>query len=354
MGREPVVPDWPPLTLAEVRPLLATYGLDALRLTWRSPRPFSAAALVECAERSVFVKRHGAAVRNAQALAEEHALADHLRYKGIPVPEVLADAEGHRTRSDGPWTWEVHAVGAGDDLYRKVLSWEPFRSPAHAHAVGAALARLSTAVADYDAPARPPRLLTTSWGAVAQPDLLAGLTQHVEDRPLLRAALARRDWQTDVARHLVPLHADLVPHLPRLPAGWTHGDGHPSNFLWRGDDVVTVLDLGLADRTTPLLDLATAVERSCVSWLDAEPAGRPDDAEALIAGWSSVTAVDRSALAALLPLAHVEFALSELAYFTGVTGSAENAALAYDGYLLGHARWFRSPAGAELLARVRG
>ena len=47
-------------------------------------------------------------------------------------------------------------------------------------------------------------------------------------------------------------------------------------------------------------------------------------------------------------MAHVEFALSELEYFAGVTGSAANAELAYDGYLIGHARWFAGPGGVVL------
>ena len=58
------------------------------------------------------------------------------------------------------------------------------------------------------------------------------------------------------------------------------------------------------------------------------------------------------ALAALLPLVHAEFALAELAYFHGITRSANNAALAYDAYYLGHAAWFNSVAGQQLLARI--
>ena len=77
--------------------------------------------------------------------------------------------------------------------------------------------------------------------------------------------------------------------------------------------------------------------------------------DALLAGWSSVrplTAADTAALADLLPLVHIEFALSEMAYFHGVTRSAENVALAYDGYLLGHASWFDSDRGRRLRARI--
>ena len=356
MGRELVAPDWPPLRLPEVAEVLAGYGLEAQQVRWSSPRPLSAAALVQTDQGTVFVKRHAAAVRTPADLAHEHAFADHLAQQGIPVPAVLADTAGRRAVASQDWTWEVHAQGRGDDVYRDVLSWEPLRSTAHAVATGAMLARIALAAADFAAPGRPTELLVSRLSAVMAPDLVEALTAQVAQQPRLQAALAGRDWQADVTRDLVPWHRLLLPHLASLPSAWTHGDGHASNLLWRGDEVTDVLDLGLSDRTTPLLDLATAIERHCVSWLDPSPAALPDQVDGLLAGWHGVRPFgdgEQDALAALLPLVHVGFALSELAYFHGVTRSADNAELAYDGYLLGHARWFGSPPGTALLDRVR-
>ena len=351
MGRELVAPDWPALTLPEVADLLRPYGLSARRLAWLSPRPLSAAAVVQTDRRAVFVKRHSSVVRTVNGLAEEHAFADHLRERGIPVPAVLTDQHGLRAIAIGPWTYEVHEQGRGADTYRDVPSWEPFLSCADSFATGAMLARIALAAAGFDAPTRRPQLLVASAGAILAPDLLPALEQHVRARPLLQAALRGRDWRADVERLLVPLHARLVPHLEGLATGWTHGDGHASNFMWRGSQVSDVLDLGLSDRTTPLFDLASAIERHCIGWLDPMPMVRFDFLAALLAGWSSVRPInarDAAALAALVPLVHVEFALSELAYFDRVTGSAQHAQLAYDGYLLGHARWFASEPGTEL------
>ncbi|MGC4012683.1 MAG: hypothetical protein QM805_29165 [Pseudomonas sp.] len=67
MGLDPVEPDWPALTAAEVRALLADFPAagDEARLTWHSPRPFSAAALVESPSGTLFVKRHSPRVRTA-------------------------------------------------------------------------------------------------------------------------------------------------------------------------------------------------------------------------------------------------------------------------------------------------
>jgi len=58
-------------------------------------------------------------------------------------------------------------------------------------------------------------------------------------------------------------------------------------------------------------------------------------------------------LLALLPLVHVEFALSEVDYFAGLLNDPAQAGLAWDGYLIGHADWFASAAGQAFLADVR-
>jgi len=52
-------------------------------------------------------------------------------------------------------------------------------------------------------------------------------------------------------------------------------------------------------------------------------------------------------------LCHAEFALSEADYFLAVLHLEDKAAMAYDGWLVGHARWFHSQAGRKLLDALR-
>jgi hypothetical protein len=52
-------------------------------------------------------------------------------------------------------------------------------------------------------------------------------------------------------------------------------------------------------------------------------------------------------------LCHAEFALSEADYFLSVLHSEQKALLAGDGYLVGHARWFRGAGGKMLLDALR-
>jgi Ser/Thr protein kinase RdoA (MazF antagonist) len=365
MGRDLVEPDWPPLTDAEVSAVLARYGRIAgqAAVRWRSPRPMSAAALVESGGEEVFVKRHHLGVRTVAQLGAEHALAGHLRALGVAVPAVLRLPDGGTTVRSGGYLYEVHARATGIDAYRDVPSWEPFTSTHHAWAAGAALARFHRASASFGLPARPPAVLTNSCAVITARDPLAAVARLAARRPGLASYLDERPWRDDFTRYHLPAIGRLAPLLPDLGRLWGHGDWHPSNLTWtsRAPDasVAAVIDLGLANRTFAAHDLALAIERSAVSWLDLAESGRarPDipAVAALVDGYRSVRPLSQAELGALpllLPVVHVEYALSEVEYFTSVVRSRENADLAYHTYLVGHTRWFGTPEGMALLSHL--
>jgi Ser/Thr protein kinase RdoA (MazF antagonist) len=362
LSRELAAPDWPPLTIAELSAVLAAYeGLGAVEaITWHSPRPLAASALVACAAGGFFVKRHHRAVRDAADLAEEHAFLAHLRHSGASVPAVLASRDGLTAIAAGDATYEVHSIVAGDDLYRDAVSWSPFTSTAHARAAGRALAELHRAAGGFCAPPRATGLLVADFRVFGAADPMAALRRRVAAEPLLAGALANRAWRSDIADTLLPWHARLAPHLPALTALWTHNDFHASNLLWRGDGgVAGVIDFGLANVTSAAFDLATAIERNAVEWLrladGTTDIAHAELAAALIAGYREISPLppgQAAALPHLLPLVHAEFALSELAYFHGVLGSGAKAGLAYHDFLLGHARWFATRHGRNFLHSV--
>jgi hypothetical protein len=60
-----------------------------------------------------------------------------------------------------------------------------------------------------------------------------------------------------------------------------------------------------------------------------------------------------AAVAELLPVVHLEYALSEVEYVASVVCSPGNADLAYHTYLIGHTRWFGTPEGSALFSHVR-
>lgn len=365
-----VEPDWAPLTIADVRVLLSRFPQcgQPLRILRVSPRPFSSACVVETERGRVFIKRHHRSVRNSEGLLEEHRFLAHLHAHGACVPRVLADASGETAIESGSWTCEVHEAPASVDLYGDAVSWTPFRTSAHARAAGVALARLHDAAKGFDAPQRKVRPLVASFTIFTSENPKAELERYLGARPALAANAAMRACSEEALELLTPFHQELQPNLSVLTPLWTHNDLHASNLFWldRGDNAqaAEVIDFGLADRTNAIHDLANAIERNIVEWLvlvedSAHPERVPvhfDHLFALLDGYESIRTLSNEEAAALAPmtaLCHAEFALSEADYFLSALHSEQKASMAYDGWLVGHALWFRSAAGAKLLDALR-
>ncbi len=374
-----VEPDWAPLTLDELRPLLAQFPLlgKPTNILSLSPRPFSAASVVATRTehgdgQRVFIKRHHRAVRDREGLLEEHRFLAHLRAHVALVPRVLASAAGETAIEAGEWTYEVHQISQGIDLYEDAVSWTPFRSSAHAHSAGTVLALLHRAGQSFNAPRRQARPLVASFTIFAASDPGAEMKRYLLERPSIAGHRGVRECAEQALELLAPFHAELRPHLPALDPLWTHNDLHASNLFWsdagpqadRDAYATTVIDFGLADRTNAVHDIAHAIERNIVEWLALvnDPA-QPDDVpihldhlEALLDGYESISPLSSEESAALAPmtaLCHAEFALSEADYFLGVLHSEEKAKMAYDGWLAGHAHWFASAPGRRLLDALR-
>jgi Ser/Thr protein kinase RdoA (MazF antagonist) len=327
---------------------------------WHSARPFAASGIVQCENARVFVKRHDERVRAVRDLAEEHDYIGYLRGQGEAVPQVLMTRDGATSVVHGAGVYEVHGLCAGADLYRDAPSWTPVRSMTEARELGRALARLHAAGAGFCAPARQTRLVVAGDFLTREADLVGAAQSWVAQDGRLRDALVGRPWREDFRRELQPWHDALRPLLPVLAPSWVHGDFHASNLLWRNGEVAAVLDFGLCNRASAVYDLATAIERNAISWLELSDGhgdiGHGDLACAILDGYGSVITLSNAqvqALRHLLPLVHVEFALSELSYFHDITRSVANAELAYSGFLLGHAAWFETWHGTRLLRRLQ-
>jgi Ser/Thr protein kinase RdoA (MazF antagonist) len=207
-------------------------------------------------------------------------------------------------------------------------------------------------------------VLTSSCDVIRAADPVAEVDAIARRRPGLARYLAGRDWRGDLARDHLPVIRRAAPLLAGLEPLWGHGDWHPSNLTWDSAspdaEVVAVFDFGLANRTFAVHDLAVALERSVVAWLDLAESGRAGvdlgDADALLGGYAEVrplSPAEARALPEVLPVAHLEYALSEIEYFADVVASPALADLAYDTYLVGHTRWFAGPDGAAFLDHLR-
>jgi Ser/Thr protein kinase RdoA (MazF antagonist) len=364
-----VEPDWAPLKLPEVRELLNRFPEfgEPIEIVSVSPRPFSAASVVRTRSGQVFIKRHHGTVRDVGGLHEEHRFMAHLLAHGAKVPRVFANSWDQTAIEMGEWTYEVHETPKSVDLYGDALSWTPFRTAAHARSAGKALARMHLASEGFLAARRKLRPLVASFTIFAGQDAGAEMDRYLATRPALAGNVMVRRCCDEALELLAPFHAALQPLLPALKPLWTHNDLHASNLLWsdayRNAQATAIIDFGLADLTTAVHDLAHAIERNIVGWLAlVQGSGSAknvpvhlDHLNALLSGYESVKPLSEEEAAALAPmtaLCHAEFALSETDYFLSVLHSEENAPMACDGWLVAHARWFRSAAGSRLLNAI--
>jgi len=331
----------------------------ALELLSFSPRPFSAGSVVKTPNGKVFVKRHHFSVRDAEGLREEHGFIEYLAGRTDLVQPALAREDGETVATEGDWSYEVHPLARGVDAYEEALSWTPFMSVEHARAAGRAMAQLHRAAEGYEAPARKARQLVTSFTLFAGGDPIAAAEDYLKPRAELRGYLEQSMWRESFQEIILPLYAKLAPWVGCLEPLWTHNDLHASNMTWATDgdsgEVTGVFDFGLADRTNAVHDIATAIERNIVEWLRIGEPGivHFDQLDALLRGYEELLPLgyeQAQALVALLPLVHCEFALSEADYFLSILRSEEKADLAWDGYFLGHERWFGGAEGRELIS----
>jgi Ser/Thr protein kinase RdoA (MazF antagonist) len=365
-----VEPDWPALTLAEVRALLQRFPVagEPLAILSTSPRPLSAASVIETSRGKVFIKRHARAVRDAQGLAEEHRFMQHLLAKGIGVPRILPAADGLTTIETADYTYEVHETPTGVDLYEDAISWTPFLSQEHVRSAGEMLAQMHIAARQFNAPPRKAQPLVASFTIFASQDPAHTLQQYLAARPALFNDAQTHEDCEQALELLAPFHDELKPLLPSLAALWTHNDLHASNLFWSDTSpnarAISVIDFGLADRTTAVHDIAHAIERNIIEWLilmnDPQSGDRVpvhlDHLRYFLEGYEQVrplSSVEAAALVPVLALCHAEFALTEADYFLGVLHSPEKARVATFDYLIGHARWFRGPGRYKLLDPLR-
>lgn len=363
MGTALEAPTWPTITRIEAEEVLGHFpeAGQLVKLRWHSPRPFSAATLAQTSGGEFFLKRHHRRLRTVAALKEEHDFIAHLRSAGSSVPDVVSTTQGASAIEQGDWSYELHRIAPGMDIYRDRQSWTPFLSYEHAYEAGVALAQLHLAARGFDAAPRGAHPLVASFTILPARDPVAAAEDYVSARPALAAFLAEVPWRQELTRLFGSLGSGLSERLEEQLPLWTHNDWHPSNLLWSMDGAVSaVFDFGLAIRSCALHDLATAIERTAIPWLGLangmiDKGGDVKAALAILAGYRTVQILTRAeieVIVQLLPLVHVEFALSEIDYFSGILGDQDQATLAWKAYLIDHADWFLSPSGQDFLRQV--
>lgn len=383
MGLELEQKDWINITQQDLEGLAADYAelQAALEIVWHSPRPFSSAAIVKTASAEYLIKRSHQSFRSVDDLQQEHQFIQHLADKGIAVSVLLPNHAGQTATARGEWVYEVHHKIQAHDLYAEHHSWKSFFYPQHAHAAGQFLARLHAAALDFDLPARRTQYLLSNQRLLDQDDLLLAIQQRIRGSVGLSAYFQDQPLTEAFQQQIRHFHLPLKAVLPKLTSVWTHNDLHGSNLFWRDAspqaDVAAVIDFGLSDRTTMAYDIAVAIERNFVDWMQLhqpDQAAQHDQANQHAhetqSGQANIS-IDYPGLASfiqgyiaaggdvqqlaevvkILPLAHIDFALYELEYFVEISKNSNHADAAYR-YLIEHTAWFYGDQGQQLLSRL--
>ena len=342
---------WEPITDAESR---AVVGADA-QVVARHRRWLFAVARCRTGDREVYVKRQPPMGRDIAQIERQHALTNHLADRGVPAARALGLVE-----AAGLW-YELHAPATGEDVYAGADSWDPFARDAHVASAGRMLARLHSAGADF-ADRTPQRQagFVVQLGAVAREPVDA-VQRLARARPAVADYLAGRGWEAAADAAYRDLCARLRPYLDALPERPLHGDWQTNNLFFAGDEVSGIIDFHQADFGPRVLDLAIAVERNCFFWnrisAGDDTAFDLRQAELLVRSYDAETPlgpVERTALADVIAVCQLEYGISFLDYYWGVERDREKADWAWHTFVLGHARWWGSPAGREAAAAIRG
>ena len=215
------------------------------------------------------------------------SLLDHLAATGCPVPRTIHDRAGALYRMVGD-----KAVALIEFLPGVSVSAP---TPGQARAVGAALAQLHLAAADFPG-ARANTMGLGEWQRLAKACDAEGLAEiHPELGALVTRELAalERRWPQDLPRSVI--HADLFP----------------DNVLMLGDEVTGLIDFYFACTDITAYDLAVTHAAWC---FDATGARfDPGISTALIAGYESVRpllAEERAALPILARGAAMRFLMT--------------------------------------------
>ncbi|MBU3079041.1 homoserine kinase [Sphingomonas quercus] len=214
------------------------------------------------------------------------ALLDHLAEAGLPVPRALPARDGT----------QVQRVAGRPACLIEFLSGVSVShpTPAQAHAAGAALGAMHTALRHFQLE-RPNALGPVDWRALAA---RCGADLDIIQPGLAARVAAELDW--------------LAVHWPvGLPRAVIHADLFPDNVLMLDDRVTGVIDFYFACTEVRAWDLAVTHS----AWAFSADGADYDPAigEALVAGYESrfpLSAAEKAAFPALCRGAALRFLLT--------------------------------------------
>lgn len=346
---------WPALTESEVNAVFQHYpstgNLQEIR--WQSDRPLSAAGLVRTDRGLFFVKRHSRVVRNPEDLSFEHQLSAYLSRMGLDSPMVILTVTGADTLASPDWVYEVFTPAQGEDRYRSHHTWSRGIGAQEAQAIGRCLADMHDRLRECAIPPRKTRFQRVGWELAGAIDLRSTLEEDLQQRPQLAGFLTKQDISAIAEAFEPHLHQanQLVGHERLL----CHGDPQGNNYFWNESEIACVIDYHLAGAQPPLAELACAIDRNGLHWLEilegTDDAWSPDVVKGLINSYHTLRPLPKDsaeAFVALIALHRLDFAWSLLDYYITVERSELKASWTRDVFLQAHPNWLQKDASEPL------
>lgn len=305
-----------------------------------------------------FAKRYDPAKRDLAGLATEHAIVRALLAHGFPTPRLHANAEGETLTWVDALPYALTAVARGEDRYRDVSVFAPFRAPGEARSAGEMLARFHLALKDFPMPPPKPFMgITARFDWLRAPSSAKGLADLLEEAPILAAFLDAQPEFPELVAYMEERHARLVPLASALPAGVIHGDFIKRNLFYAGDAVSDVLDFDLWNVGPWVYDLALALLPCGFDWEAIARGDIPRHAEmrAFLEGYQAdraLTPSETEALPTVMEAARVEIYLSLVAM--ALRQHDDNKATLFWGFIVTLVRWFGANANWSVRLREGG
>lgn len=195
------------------------------------------------------LKRRAPGQDDPYRVAFAHDLQLHLAQRGYPVPGLIG------TRDENNSMLQLN--GRTYELFNYIHGTRYDRSPEAATEVGAVLGKLHEYMSAYRSVYAPP---PSSFHNVPEIDAKMALTASAinsAEPQADRQAISQSAEFLRLAYHDAAKRADEAGFLS-WPQRVLHGDWHPGNLLFRGPDIVGVLDFDSARMEPRVVDVANA------------------------------------------------------------------------------------------------
>ncbi|MFO8065298.1 MAG: phosphotransferase enzyme family protein [Spirochaetota bacterium] len=313
-----------------------------------------------------FLKKRIQSVHPKESVLWRHRVISHLVAKGFSTPAITENEAGETLTEDGEVQYELFEAAHGQDIYHDYESWTPFSRRDHARSAGEALARFHNELRDFSlADATPPGTSpatpeTARFDLGFAPDLPAAVERRISASPALSEFFSNIRWKEEISGLYLNFHGEARRYMAGVQPWVTHGQWQANNLFFEHDRVASVVGFDLVDVAFRMYDLAAAVDKNAVLWTEIA-AGQPnavrfDVIEELLRGYCSllpVSMVEAELLGAVLPIHHLDWALSGVEYALVHEASRERAQWYYNVYLRDHVRHYHTPSGQKILSFLR-